>query len=85
MVFHDMRYIASTILNEKSFPPDVIEAALAHIDTNKVRRAYNRSQYLEQRREMMGWWGEHVEAASSGATSMGTIPTMIRISPAIRR
>ena len=73
LVAHGMRAIASTVLNEKGFPPDVIEAALAHIDTNEVRRAYNRSQYLEQRREMMNWWGKHVEAASYGWTSMGAM------------
>ncbi len=70
LVAHGMRSIASTILNEKGFPPDVIEAALAHIDTNEVRRAYNRSQYLAQRREMMSWWGKHVEAVSYGKTSI---------------
>jgi hypothetical protein len=45
LVAHGMRAIASTstVLNEKGFPPDVIEAALAQIDTNKVRRAYNKS------------------------------------------
>lgn len=39
--------------NEQGFPPDVIEAALTHVDKNEVRRAYNRSDYLEQRRPMM--------------------------------
>ncbi|ASY76836.1 integrase domain-containing protein [Pectobacterium polaris] len=73
LVAHGMRAIASTILNEKGFPPDVIEAALAHIDTNEVRRAYNRAQYLEQRREMMAWWGEHVESASYGKTSIVSV------------
>lgn len=53
-----MRAIASTVLKEKGIPPDVIEAALAHIDTYEIRRAYNRAQYLELRREMMLWWGE---------------------------
>lgn len=64
LVAHGFRSIASTALNEKGFPPDVIEAALAHIDSNEVRRAYNRAIYLEQRREMMDWWGEFVEEAS---------------------
>ena len=73
LVAHVMRAIASTVLNEKGFPPDVIEAALAHIDTNEVRRAYNRAQYLEQRREMMSWWGEYVEAASFGNSSISVI------------
>jgi hypothetical protein len=37
------------LLNEAGFNADVIEAALAHSDKNEVRRAYNRSTYLEQR------------------------------------
>lgn len=53
MVAHSMRSIASTTLNEEGFHPDVIEAALAHLDNNEVRRAYNRAQYLEQRKVMM--------------------------------
>ena len=51
----------------------MIEAALAHVDTNEVRRAYNRSNYLEKRVVLMRWWGEFVEAASTGVTlAMGT-------------
>ncbi|MGD9425625.1 integrase domain-containing protein [Pantoea sp. NSTU24] len=57
LVAHGLRSIASTALNEASFNPDVIESALAHSDKNEVRRAYNRSTYLEQRKEMMNWWG----------------------------
>ncbi len=65
LVAHGMRSIASSVLNEKGFQPDVIEATLAHIDSNEVRRAYNRSQYLEQRREIMAWWGGPVELSTS--------------------
>jgi len=32
-----------------------------------VRRAYNRSDYLEQRRPMMQWWADFVKAADSGS------------------
>lgn len=53
LVAHGLRSIASTALNEAGFNSDVKESALAHIDKNEVRRAYNRSIYLEQRREMM--------------------------------
>lgn len=60
LVAHGLRSIASTALNEASFNPDVIEAALAHSDKNEVRRAYNRSTYLEQRIDLMNWWGEFV-------------------------
>ncbi|HBR3773113.1 integrase domain-containing protein [Klebsiella pneumoniae] len=57
LVAHGLRSIASTAFNENGFNPDVIEAALAHSDKNEVRRAYNRSTYLEQRHELMNWWG----------------------------
>ena len=63
---HGFRSIGSTVLNEQQFAPDVIEAALAHIDKNAVRRAYNRSDYLEQRRTMMAWWSEYIEQAANG-------------------
>ncbi|CAH6002857.1 Prophage integrase IntA [Citrobacter freundii] len=67
LVSHGLRSIASTALNEQNFPADVIEAALAHVDKNEVRRAYNRSDYLEQRRPMMQWWADFVKAADSGS------------------
>ncbi len=58
LVAHGLRSIASTAMNEAGFNADVIEAALAHSDKNEVRKAYNRSTYLEQRVELMKWWGE---------------------------
>lgn len=64
LVAHGFRSIASTALNEEGFDPDAIEAALAHIDSNEVRRAYNRSIYLEQRIKMMQWWGDFVEKSN---------------------
>jgi hypothetical protein len=33
------------------------------VDKNEVRRAYNRSDYLEQRRPMMQWWADFVKSA----------------------
>jgi len=57
LVAHGLRSIASTALNEHGFDTDVIEAALAHSDKNEVRRAYNRSTYLNHRVALMTWWG----------------------------
>lgn len=68
LVSHGLRAIFSTAANEEGFEPDVIEAALAHVDTNEVRRAYNRSNYLEKRIVLMRWWGELVEAAATGVS-----------------
>lgn len=61
LVAHGLRSIASTCLNESGFNSDVIEASLAHSDKNEVRKAYNRSTYLQQRTELMEWWGEFVK------------------------
>jgi len=60
LVAHGLRSIASTVLNEEGFNADVIEAALAHSDKNEVRKAYNRSTYIEKRKELMSWWGMKV-------------------------
>lgn len=57
LVAHGLRSIASTAMNEAGINPDVIEAALAHSDRNETRKAYNRSTYLNQRKELMNWWG----------------------------
>ena len=70
LVSHGLRALASTTLNEQGFDPDVIEAALAHIDRNEVRRAYNRAEYLERRRVLMCWWSEHIEKAAIGNMSL---------------
>jgi hypothetical protein len=50
--------MASTLLNEQGFPPDVIELQLAHLERNKVRAAYNRAQRLAERRLMMQAWAD---------------------------
>ncbi|ABE61190.1 phage integrase [Nitrobacter hamburgensis X14] len=55
---HGFRSSASTILNERGFNPDVIEAALAHQDEDDVRRAYNRATYLPERAKLMQDWAD---------------------------
>ncbi|WP_447907800.1 integrase domain-containing protein [Serratia fonticola] len=60
LVAHGLRSIASTAMNEAGLNPDVIEAALAHSDRNEVRKAYNRSIYLSQRKDLMIWWGNFI-------------------------
>lgn len=55
---HGFRATASTILNNRGFDPEVIEAALAHQDKNEIRRAYNRATYFEQRVELMQAWAD---------------------------
>lgn len=70
LVAHGLRSLASTVLNEQDFNSDVIEAALAHVDSNSVRRAYNRSDYLEQRKPLMTWWSNFIVQAAEGNLSL---------------
>lgn len=53
MTGHGFRTLASTILHEKGYPSDVIEKQLAHEDKDKIRAAYNRAEYLPERKKMM--------------------------------
>jgi hypothetical protein len=43
------------------------------VDKNEVRRAYNRAQYIERRRELMKWWSEHIEKAATMSLSLGAV------------
>lgn len=61
MTGHGFRAVASTILNEQGYRADVIERQLAHIERNAVRAAYNRAEYLPERRKMMQDWADFVE------------------------
>jgi hypothetical protein len=54
--------MASTALNEMGFRPDLIERQLAHQERNAVRAAYNRAEYLAERRAMMKHWADHVDS-----------------------
>jgi integrase len=70
LVAHGLRSLASTTLNEQGFDGDIIEAALAHVDSNEVRRAYNRADYLNLRATMMAWWSDHIETCATGNFSL---------------
>ncbi|NHN36895.1 tyrosine-type recombinase/integrase [Pseudomaricurvus alcaniphilus] len=72
LVSHGLRALASTTLNEQGFDPDITEAALAHVDSNEVRAAYNRADYLRRRRVMMEWWSNHIDEAAIGNMSLST-------------
>lgn len=53
MTGHGFRAVASTLLHEAGWPHDTIEAQLAHEKPNATVAAYDRSQHLQKRREMM--------------------------------
>lgn len=65
LVAHGLRSVASTALHEKGYDSLLVEACLAHADENETRAAYNRSDYLEQRRPIMEWWSRFVNSSIS--------------------
>ena len=73
MTAHGFRAMASTLLNEQGFPPDVIELQLAHVERNKVRAAYNRAQRLPERRKMMQAWADYLDGLKAGGAKVTPI------------
>ncbi|WP_297504212.1 tyrosine-type recombinase/integrase [Ferrovum sp.] len=67
MTGHGFRAVASTLLNETGFTPDAIERQLAHCERNEVRGAYNRAEYLPERKKMMQFWADHLDKLQTGA------------------
>jgi len=67
---HGFRSMASTLLNEHGFHPDVIELQLAHAERNKVRAAYNKAQRLGERRNMMQWWADYLDRLRASTTQV---------------
>jgi integrase len=66
MTAHGFRSIASTLLNELNWSPDLIELQLAHKPRDQVRAAYNRAERLPERRKMMQAWADHLDTLKAG-------------------
>lgn len=61
MTAHGFRAMAATVLSEQGWSSEVIERQLAHLDTNQVRAAYQRSDLLEERRKMLQAWSDYLD------------------------
>lgn len=67
MTGHGFRAVTQTALEEHSpFRPDAIERQMSHREKNDVRAAYNRAEYLDERRELMQWWADHLDRLRGG-------------------
>jgi len=62
MTGHGIHGPASTILHDKFFDHMHIELQLAHQERNRVSASYNHALYLQQRVEMMQWWGDFLDS-----------------------
>ena len=67
LVAHGLRSIASTYLNEQGFNSDLIEVALSHMNSDRIKAAYDRGERLEQRFKLLQAWGDFIEQCSQGA------------------
>lgn len=70
MTWHGFRAMASTLLRERlGYENDIIEAQLSHQLENRVRAAYDRAEYLEQRRAMMQAYADYLDRLALEAQS----------------
>jgi integrase len=67
MTPHGFRAMARTIMVERlDIQPDVIEAQLAHGKSGPLGAAYDRAEFMEQRRKMMCAWADYLDALRQG-------------------
>lgn len=68
MTGHGFRAMARTLAAERlGIAPEVIEAQLAHQVPDPLGRAYNRTLFLDQRRELMTKWADYLDRLRAGA------------------
>ncbi|MBA3597949.1 MAG: integrase arm-type DNA-binding domain-containing protein [Methylibium sp.] len=71
MCAHGFRAMARTILVERTnVPPDAIEAQLAHGKSGPLGTAYDRAEFMEQRRSMMQTWADYLDQLRRQADGM---------------
>lgn len=67
MTAHGFRATARTMIAERlNVPAEIIEAQLAHAVSDALGRAYNRTQFLDQRRRMMKSWADYLDRIRLG-------------------
>jgi integrase len=65
---HGFRAMARTMAAERlGIAPEVIEAQLAHAVGDALGRAYNRTTFADQRRELMVKWADYLDRLRKGA------------------
>jgi integrase len=67
MTAHGFRAMARTLLSEQGWKSDAIERQLSHKASGPLGAAYDRAQYLAERREMMQAWADYLGALQRSA------------------
>ncbi len=71
---HGFRSVFSTETNGTgAFRMEVIERQLSHIERNKVRGAYNKADYLDERKRLMQFWADRVDHLCAGTADSSNV------------
>jgi integrase len=77
---HGFRATARTMLHERlGFSPEIIEAQLAHSVRDSLGRAYNRTEFTEQRRAMLQAWADYLDQLRSGDLVAEPVPAPLAV------
>ena len=63
---HGFRSMASTVLNGLRWDKEIIEMQLSHLDADRVRAIYNHAERLDERRELLQFWADWLDAQRDG-------------------
>jgi integrase len=77
MTAHGFRAMARTLMIERmhGIPAEVIEAQLAHVKSGPLGAAYDRAEFVEQRRRMMVEWADYLDALRSSGKARAAVRT----------
>lgn len=67
MTAHGFRAMARSLLSEQGWKPDAIERQLAHKASGPLGAAYDRAQFLDERRRMMQSWADYLDSLRTGS------------------
>jgi integrase len=72
MTTHGFRALAMTTLKESlGYRHEVVDRQLAHAQKDKIASAYDRAQFLEERKKMMQHWADYLDGVEGGTVIAG--------------
>jgi integrase len=77
MTGHGFRALAmSTIKERLGYRHEVVDRQLAHAPRDKVASAYDRAQFLAERKKMMQDWADYIDSLSARSTVKANLPSV---------
>lgn len=74
---HGMRSLITDVLNENGFNSDAIERQLDHSEKNQVRRAYLRTNFMEERKKMMQWFANWCSSGGMDKSNVNKLKVVV--------